>query len=344
MFQSTHPRRVWPPLSLKFFMRFTFQSTHPRRVWPWRIPIHLGAHGFNPHTHEGCDDRVYDVKNPRTVSIHTPTKGVTFRFQYHQQHQNRFNPHTHEGCDPRESHRQLLSPCFNPHTHEGCDNISCNTKNKTSWFQSTHPRRVWLSATSSTRCEGCFNPHTHEGCDSQPLNITLSRYCFNPHTHEGCDRGGGLQADLQCVSIHTPTKGVTLGASRLSADSMFQSTHPRRVWLVIPNAITLNNKFQSTHPRRVWPSSRKRLGMSSTFQSTHPRRVWQDPAEKAAGSDKFQSTHPRRVWRISAHHKVLRVTVSIHTPTKGVTAHFLAMSSDTRVSIHTPTKGVTRQT
>ena len=34
--------------------------------------------GFNPHTHEGCDDGVTRAFNSlNQVSIHTPTKGVT---------------------------------------------------------------------------------------------------------------------------------------------------------------------------------------------------------------------------------------------------------------------------
>ena len=32
---------------------------------------------FNPHTHEGCDDRRIHVCLIDGVSIHTPTKGVT---------------------------------------------------------------------------------------------------------------------------------------------------------------------------------------------------------------------------------------------------------------------------
>ena len=37
----------------------------------------------------------------------------------------------------------------------------------------------------------------------------------------------------------------------------------------------------------------------------------------------------------------ISVSVSIHTPTKGVTKPHPAESADDRVSIHTPTKGVT---
>ena len=33
--------------------------------------------GFNPHTHEGCDQKVWWEIFQYDVSIHTPTKGVT---------------------------------------------------------------------------------------------------------------------------------------------------------------------------------------------------------------------------------------------------------------------------
>ena len=35
---------------------------------------------FNPHTHEGCDETKYLTNLIDQVSIHTPTKGVTYYF------------------------------------------------------------------------------------------------------------------------------------------------------------------------------------------------------------------------------------------------------------------------
>ena len=148
----------------------------------------------------------------------------------------------------------LPTACFNPHTHEGCD------------FPSQLVSQQFRS----------FNPHTHEGCDLSCGNILIVRLCFNPHTHEGCDSYGGNIgiANLKfqsthprrvwlCVpytlifainvSIHTPTKGVT-------------------ILLIHPLAVIL---FQSTHPRRVWqPCQLHRGAACCVFQSTHPRRVW----------------------------------------------------------------------
>ena len=78
--------------------------------------------------------------------------------------------------------------CFNPHTHEGCD---------------TKLDRVIRFLIS-------FNPHTHEGCDNNVMRYKLMSASFNPHTHEGCDPAAKIDVILDDVSIHTPTKGVTV--------------------------------------------------------------------------------------------------------------------------------------
>ena len=98
---------------------------------------------FNPHTHEGCDSNLLSVQLGESVSIHTPTKGVTLLIRYSTKRIQSFNPHTHEGCDLNLLIFLQSSSSFNPHTHEGCDKTCC-----------TH-----ISSLSS------FNPHTHEGCD-----------------------------------------------------------------------------------------------------------------------------------------------------------------------------------
>ena len=56
-----------------------------------------------------------------------------------------------------------------------------------------------------------------------------SVFCFIPHTHEGCDVTYEYKNPKTKVSIHTPTKGVTLSLSLWLVVGVFQSTHPRRV-------------------------------------------------------------------------------------------------------------------
>ena len=122
MFQSTHPRRVWHPQQLPLWQSSLFQSTHPRRVWRRVLFGTAKVRSFNPHTHEGCDLARKEFFLSSSVSIHTPTKGVTHdSTRFFCSHYS-FNPHTHEGCDYIGARRVMGGRSFNPHTHEGCDN------------------------------------------------------------------------------------------------------------------------------------------------------------------------------------------------------------------------------
>ena len=166
--------------------------------------------------------------------------------------------------------------CFNPHTHEGCDPLQLAPYQDTRQFQSTHPRRVWLVSAFARMPANIVSIHT------PTKGVTL-----RPRT---CRRASA-------VSIHTPTKGVTALQVLFFNDILFQSTHPRRVWLFITFVKIKFKMFQSTHPRRVWLSWNLNSTLSTLFQSTHPRRVWL-----------FWTDGP-----------TIQQVVSIHTPTKGVT-------------------------
>ena len=210
MFQSTHPRRVWPYWVQRANQRLEFQSTHPRRVWLYVPPVYEDVQHVSIHTPTKGVTVCFSTKVPGDcVSIHTPTKGVTGKI-----------------C-----HVCLNSTCFNPHTHEGCDIWYVLLVVCTNQFQSTHPRRVWqiqairysdpwvFQSTHPRRvwpirmmCPGCC----HWFQSTHPRRVWLSFFspslwsvCFNPHTHEGCDAGGSYQRAMLWVSIHTPTKGVT---------------------------------------------------------------------------------------------------------------------------------------
>ena len=209
-----------------------FQSTHPRRVWLLNLLILLqGSSSFNPHTHEGCDKTNEINYKIMQVSIHTPTKGVTYIGRLRKWFK-KVSIHTPTKGVTKDILIAVLS-CL---------------------FQSTHPRRVWLLSVLSsppiktvsihtptkgvtlsgkhvsmrqivsihTPTKGVtywvcipiesnsgFNPHTHEGCDTELLRIPRLRLGFNPHTHEGCDWNEDAAHLYSCVSIHTPTKGVT---------------------------------------------------------------------------------------------------------------------------------------
>ena len=124
-----------------------------------------------------------------------------------------------------------MCQCFNPHTHAGCDQSTPYSLSHYSEFQSTHPRRVWLS------------------------NITnISNMEVSIHTPtQGVTRVDDRTSMLLSVSIHTPTQGVTMFIIKTGIEyEKFQSTHPRRVWLDQLGMQAVPALFQSTHPRRVW--------------------------------------------------------------------------------------------
>ena len=145
-FQSTLPRREWPPSCLYGFVfinfnphshegsdhRFRlnkalytiFQSTLPRREWQCRNSKRVVCFVyFNPHSHEGSDEIGSEAWYTTTqISIHTPTKGVTTLVNNGAEREN-FNPHSHEGSDYRFHLNKVLYTIF----------------------QSTLPRREWRS-------------------------------------------------------------------------------------------------------------------------------------------------------------------------------------------------------
>ena len=144
LFQSTLPRREWPFLTILWCCTLIFQSTLPRREWrrPYAI-VFLQARHFNPHSHAGSD-RLYAIVflqarhfNPHshagsdpfcilidaclTISIHTPTQGVTFRRNVVPRAPSWFQSTLPRREWPRDA------PCVSD----------------SSWFQSTLPRREW---------------------------------------------------------------------------------------------------------------------------------------------------------------------------------------------------------
>ena len=151
-------------------------------------------------------------------------------------------------------------------------------------FQSTHPRRVWLQFSVYSGDGPVFQSTHPRRVWLRHIEMIKAIYAVSIHTPtQGVT---DIEDDIVCgfnVSIHTPTQGVTRVNLLPILAYQFQSTHPRRVWLVIlvlVSRVTGFNphthagcdeersswelktiKFQSTHPRRVWPikNPRKRL-------------------------------------------------------------------------------------
>ena len=76
---------------------------------------------------------------------------------------------------------------------------------------------------------------------------------FNPHTHAGCDLIEVIQPRPLCVSIHTPTQGVTLMLLLSVMWYLSVSIHTPTQGVTTISALFegIINLFQSTHPRRV---------------------------------------------------------------------------------------------
>ena len=161
------------------------------------------------------------------VSIHTPTKGVTFCAFSKSLALFCFNPHTHEGCDRNHNGLKHFKKGFNPHTHEGCDLWIFLKLAVVLQFQSTHPRRVWLPSTYSKTTHFVVSIHTPtkgvtvlslswimlmlvsihtptKGVTSLPMSFLIVPLGFNPHTHEGCDTTVTMVLSvLVCFNPHT---------------------------------------------------------------------------------------------------------------------------------------------
>ena len=114
---------------------------------------------------------------------------------------NNFNPHSHEGSDigavrAKDEKRISIHTPTKGVTPQRCYH-RCGAA-----FQSTLPRREWPILF--------------------PLHLFLCH--FNPHSHEGSDLERMEYIGIECISIHTPTKGVTAVFSNIQA--VFQDFNP----------------------------------------------------------------------------------------------------------------------
>ena len=76
---------------------------------------------FNPHSHAGSDSAFLCIYNLRSISIHTPTQGVTKALPQQKRQHTYFNPHSHAGSDFTFVLRLHKHIYFNPHSHAGSD-------------------------------------------------------------------------------------------------------------------------------------------------------------------------------------------------------------------------------
>ena len=169
------------------FVSLLFQSTHSRRVRRLTSSTVSAYESFNPRTHEECDEIMQEVSKKLSVSIHALTKSATKTWY---------------------DYNQGLIVSIHALT-KSATLIEQQIAEEQS-FQSTHSRRVRLSAIQENTNRLCFNPRTHEECDLCLAHTTNAHRSFNPRTHEECDTDGRIRKiQTGYVSIHALTKSAT---------------------------------------------------------------------------------------------------------------------------------------
>ena len=98
-----------------------FQSTHPLGVRQNGECDRYDLNGFNPRTHSGCDQTVFDFKVTNSLFQSTHPLGVRLISSNKRVSIRSFNPRTHSGCDQCSRHTCSVTQSFNPRTHSGCD-------------------------------------------------------------------------------------------------------------------------------------------------------------------------------------------------------------------------------
>ena len=186
-----------------------FQSTHLHEVWLWKWATSNYQWCFNPHTYMRCDQLTIYTNQHLTVSIHTPTWGVTqtkwqlTKLLYVSIHTPTWgvtlnNGHIHYQCEV-----SIHTPTWGV--------TVCNRKRTYQYkFQSTHLHEVWLSDVRRRDIKRvCFNPHTYMRCDNKIAGVdTKGQVSIHTPTWGVTTNPGSYRKKNQ-VSIHTPTWGVT---------------------------------------------------------------------------------------------------------------------------------------
>ena len=169
----------------------------------------LMSRSFNPHTYMRCDRAGNSLTTWLTVSIHTPTWGVTKK----------------ELMEQAWQYVSIHTPTWGVTRRlRATDRV--NVK-----FQSTHLHEVWQKRYTWINMHNSFNPHTYMRCDwatssrrwiqkvsihtptwgvtESATDVNYHTASFNPHTYMRCDPVCTDERFRYVVSIHTPTWGVT---------------------------------------------------------------------------------------------------------------------------------------
>ena len=149
---------------------------------------------------------------------------------------------------------------------------------------------------------------------------TFPIYSISIHTpKKGVTYFHQLSCQAWIISIHTPKKGVTSNSCFTFILCLFQSTLPRREWLVCKHKQKIHSYF---NPHSQEGSDRDCNFFHCVISNFNPH--------SQEGSDCYKNRNPG-----------CPSSISIHTPKKGVTKSLFRISEQEGISIHTPKKGVT---
>ena len=165
---------------------------------------------FNPRTRTGCDHRLRFRQRVFNVSIHAPARGATLKPDEFDLMAKFQSTHPHGVRRYRRGSGNRGRTGFNPRTRTGCD--AHNNDNTDYQSVSIHApaRGATISADTVPVTVIGFNPRTRTGCDLRVDVLKTYERGFNPRTRTGCDTSDPATEIGDFVSIHTPTKDVTL--------------------------------------------------------------------------------------------------------------------------------------
>ena len=143
-----------------------------------------------------------------------------------------------------------------------------------------------------------FNPHSHKGSDTGEDILKHFAQDFNPHSHKGSDVWQKFKQQWYLISIHTPTRGVTVVLVALSGVYVISIHTPTR-------GVTLMTFDELKKRENFNPHSHKG---SDGVESARNRLLLNFNPHSHKGSDVgivapngipflFQSTLPQGEWR-----------------------------------------------
>ena len=177
----------------------------------------LWPRNFNPHSHKGSDYTESYFGNVVPISIHTPTRGVTYVPDTNNSNEI-FQSTLPQGEWPWTVLRMSDFLPISIHTPTRGVTGDYIKAGDILLFQSTLPQGEWRL--SNRRSYG--------------------RMYFNPHSHKGSDVFLDSVIEVKDISIHTPTRGVTETSSHMwLLSGQFQSTLPQGEWLVRSRGIII---------------------------------------------------------------------------------------------------------